>query len=150
MGVYAVQHCNLNCKCCTAFSPIAEESFLNIESYKNDMAKLAELTGGRLSCFYITGGEPLLHPKISEIFSIAREYFPETEIFFMTNGLLLYKIPENFWKNLKQNNISINLSRYPIKIDIDTIREKAKAHLLPYCSTKQWISKKMRREAAET
>jgi hypothetical protein len=27
MGVYAVEHCNLNCKCCTAFSPIAEKVF---------------------------------------------------------------------------------------------------------------------------
>jgi sulfatase maturation enzyme AslB (radical SAM superfamily) len=91
IGVFAVQHCNLNCKCCTTFSPIAEKSFLNIESYKNDMAKLAELTGNKLSNFYVTGGEPLLHPQITEIFSVARKYFPETEIFFMTNGLLLLK-----------------------------------------------------------
>ncbi|GHT99783.1 hypothetical protein FACS1894142_7680 [Spirochaetia bacterium] len=45
MGVYATQHCNLNCKCCTAFSPIAEKEFLDIDTYKKDMEKLAELTG---------------------------------------------------------------------------------------------------------
>jgi MoaA/NifB/PqqE/SkfB family radical SAM enzyme len=128
MGVYAVQHCNLNCKCCTAFSPIAEKNFLNIESYKRDMAKLAELTGNRLSSFYVTGGEPLLHPQIMEIFSIARRYFPETEVYFMTNGLLLLKMAESFWENLKENHIAINLSRYPIPIDVDKIREKTKVY----------------------
>ncbi|MDR1029624.1 MAG: radical SAM protein, partial [Treponema sp.] len=132
MGVYAVQHCNLNCKCCTAFSPIAEERFLNMESYKTDMARLAELSGGRLSSFYITGGEPLLHPQITDIFSVARRYFPETEIYFMTNGLLLLKMPETFWENLRQNNITINVSRYPIHLDIDKIREKAKSHTVRF------------------
>jgi MoaA/NifB/PqqE/SkfB family radical SAM enzyme len=128
MGVYAVQHCNLNCKCCTAFSPIADKSFLNIESYKQDMAKLAELTGHRLSCFYVTGGEPLLHPQITEIFSAARKYFPETEIYFMTNGLLLLKMSNDFWENLSKNRIMINLSRYPIPINTDKIQEKAKSY----------------------
>jgi MoaA/NifB/PqqE/SkfB family radical SAM enzyme len=128
MGVYAVQHCNLNCKCCTAFSPIADKSFLNIESYKNDMTKLAELTGNRLSSFYVTGGEPLLHPHITEIFNIARKYFPKTEIYFMTNGLLLLKMSEEFWGNLNKNSIIINLSRYPIQINLDKIRERTKLY----------------------
>jgi MoaA/NifB/PqqE/SkfB family radical SAM enzyme len=132
MGVYAVQHCNLNCKCCTAFSPIAEKSFLNVESYNTDMAKLAELTGNWLSTFYITGGEPLLHPQITDIFSIARQYFSETEIYFMTNGLLLLKMAENFWDTLGRNNITINLSRYPIHLDIDKIREKAKLYTVRF------------------
>ncbi|MDR2069595.1 MAG: radical SAM protein [Spirochaetaceae bacterium] len=127
MGVYAVQHCNLNCACCTAFSPIAKEEFLDIESYKNDMAKLSSLTGGKLESFYVTGGEPLLHPRILEIFDIAREYFPETEISFMTNGLLLLKMPEAFWINCKRNNVAVSLSRYPIKLDTGRIRELAAA-----------------------
>jgi len=124
MGVYATEHCNLNCKCCTAFSPIAEESFLNIESYKKDMEKLAALTGNKLSLFYVSGGEPLLHPQLLDIFCIARKYFPETEIGFMTNGLLLLKMPGTFWEQCKQYSVSISISRYPINIDIEKIREK--------------------------
>ena len=130
MGVYAAEHCNLNCKCCTAFSPLAEETFLDIESYKNDMKKLAELTGGSLSSFYVTGGEPLLHPRLADIFGIAREYFPETEISFMTNGLLLLKMPEAFWEKCGEYSVSINISRYPVSIDIEKIREKAETYQL--------------------
>jgi hypothetical protein len=128
MGVYAAEHCNLNCKCCTAFSPIAGESFLNIDSYKTDMAKLAELTGGKLSSFYVTGGEPLLHPRLLDIFGIAREYFPDTNIGFMTNGILLLKMPEIFWEQCGRYAVEIAISRYPIKIDIEKIREKGNAH----------------------
>jgi hypothetical protein len=43
MGIYAAQHCNLNCKCCTAFSPIAKECFLDIESYKNDYGNIVKI-----------------------------------------------------------------------------------------------------------
>ncbi|MDR1400073.1 MAG: hypothetical protein LBJ41_09145 [Treponema sp.] len=128
MGVYATEHCNLNCKCCTAFSPIAKETFLNIESYKKDMVKLAELTGGKLSSFYVTGGEPLLHPRILDIFGIARDCFPETTISFMTNGILLLKMPKTFWEQCGQYAVSINISRYPIHIDIEKIKEKGKVH----------------------
>jgi MoaA/NifB/PqqE/SkfB family radical SAM enzyme len=132
IGVYATQHCNLNCKCCTAYSPIAQEEFLDIDSYIKDMAKLAELTGNKMESFYITGGEPLLHPRIMEIFGIAREFFPETEIYFMTNGLLLQKMPEAFWENCGQNKITINLSRYPIRLDIEKIKEKAKIYNIKF------------------
>jgi MoaA/NifB/PqqE/SkfB family radical SAM enzyme len=128
MGVYAVQHCNLNCKCCTAFSPIAEESFLNIASYTKDMAKLGALTGNRLSSFYVTGGEPLLHPQITDILSIARQYFPETDLYVMTNGLLLLKMAETFWETVQKNNIAIHISRYPISLNMDKIHEKARAY----------------------
>jgi sulfatase maturation enzyme AslB (radical SAM superfamily) len=128
MGVYAAEHCNLNCKCCTAFSPVAEETFLNIESYKKDMEKLAELTGNTLSSFYVTGGEPLLHPRLLDIFGIAREYFPKTYISFMTNGLLLLKMPEIFWEKCGQYEVAIDISRYPINIDIEKIREKGRSY----------------------
>jgi MoaA/NifB/PqqE/SkfB family radical SAM enzyme len=65
------------------------------------MAKLAALTGNDLQSFYVTGGEPLLHPRILEIFTIARKYFPRTDLSFMTNGLLLLKMPEIFWETCK-------------------------------------------------
>jgi hypothetical protein len=37
-------------------------------------------------------------------------------------------MPENFWENLKHHDISINLSRYPIHIDVDKIRARAKSY----------------------
>ena len=132
MGVFATQHCNLNCKCCTTFSPIAEKAFLDIETYKKDMKKLAEVTENKLLSFYVTGGEPLLHPQIFEIFNIAREFFPEAKISFITNGLLLLKMSETFWESCQKNNVAIDLSKYPINLDIQKIEEKTKTYNIKF------------------
>jgi hypothetical protein len=125
VGVYATQHCNLKCKCCTAFSPLAEKSFLNLDSFKKDMSKLAELTNHNLELFYVTGGEPLLHPQISDIFNIARSFFQTASMSILTNGLLLLKMPDQFWETCRSNKVEINISRYPINIDMDQIKLKA-------------------------
>ncbi|MHB9291505.1 hypothetical protein Holit_00582 [Hollandina sp. SP2] len=42
----------------------------------------------------------------------------------MTNDLLLLKIAERFWGNVKKNKIPVYVSRYPIHLDVDKIREK--------------------------
>ena len=128
MGVHATDHCNLNCKGCNAFSPIAEEGFLDIQTYKKDIEKLAELTGNKLLSMFVAGGEPLLHPDINEILNITREYFIGTKIYIITNGLLLLKMPEIFWKCCQKNEVEIYISRYPIKINYDLIKEKAKEY----------------------
>jgi MoaA/NifB/PqqE/SkfB family radical SAM enzyme len=128
MGVYATEHCNLNCKGCTNFSPIAKEGFLNIQSYKNDIEILAELTENKLSAFVITGGEPLLHPDINDILNITRKYFLGSKICIITNGLLLLKMPDTFWTCCQKNEVAIYITRYPIKINLDLIKEKAKEH----------------------
>lgn len=35
-----VVHCNLNCKGCGHFSPLASESFLDLETFENDLRRL--------------------------------------------------------------------------------------------------------------
>ena len=132
MSVHATHHCNLNCKCCTAFSPIADEYFLDIDSYKRDMNKLAELSGGKMSNFTVSGGEPLLHPRITEIFDIARSSFAEAEIGFMTNGVLLTKMQESFWESCKKNKVSISISKYPINLNVKEIEKIAKRYDIQY------------------
>jgi len=128
MGVFVTDHCNLNCKGCSSFSPIAEEGFLNIQTYKKDIEKLAELTENKLFSFFFTGGEPLLHPDIHEILDIARKYFPGSHIRLLTNGLLLLIMPEVFWKCCQKNEVEIFMSRYPIKINFDLLEEKVKEY----------------------
>jgi MoaA/NifB/PqqE/SkfB family radical SAM enzyme len=125
IDIPAVEHCNLSCKCCTAFGPLARESFLDIESYKNDMETLAKLTNNQLESVCFTGGEPLLHQRLLEMFDIAGEFFPDTELSFMTNGVLLPKMDKAFWENCRKNRVCISLSRYPIKLDLEEIRKIA-------------------------
>jgi molybdenum cofactor biosynthesis enzyme MoaA len=70
-------HCNLNCAYCGAFAPLAKESFYPVETFKKDCERLSLLTGGKIWEMQVAGGEPLLHPGITEFLTIARSNFRE-------------------------------------------------------------------------
>ena len=125
-----VEHCNLNCWGCDHCAPLAEEYFLGIDEFERDMSRLAELTKdseGAIGTIKLMGGEPLLHPDIQKFTNISRRFFPGSRIEITTNGILLLKQPDSFWKNCRENNITIVATRYPLNIDWDRNKDKAKA-----------------------
>lgn len=95
--VIAAEHCNLNCKGCGSMSPLAEEKFLDLNVYENDLRRLSELSGGVMHHINILGGEPLLHTEIKKIIKITRKYFNYGNIYLVTNGILLPKMDDEFW-----------------------------------------------------
>jgi MoaA/NifB/PqqE/SkfB family radical SAM enzyme len=74
-GILLTDHCNLNCAGCGNYSPLAKERFYDIESFKKECKRISELTGRKISAVTFSGGEPLLHPNITEFFDVARFYF---------------------------------------------------------------------------
>jgi hypothetical protein len=40
-NIPTADHCNLNCKCCNVFSPIAEKTFLDVQTASLDLRKLS-------------------------------------------------------------------------------------------------------------
>ena len=123
--VHIVEHCNLNCQCCNHFSPLAKPYFADIKEIEKDFCRIKELTGGDVDFINLLGGEPLLHPNLTDFFVMARYYFPETHLNLVSNGLLLNNQEENFWEICKQNNIDICVTKYPIKIDWEIIEGKS-------------------------
>ncbi len=123
IDIPVVEHCNLCCKGCTAFSPLAEEEFLDYEQYCKDMSRLAELTNHNLSEITYTGGEPLLHPRFGDMISYARRLYPNAKINFMTNGVLIPSQKDEFWKVCSECNVKVAISRYPIKLNNEKINE---------------------------
>ena len=74
-----------------------------------------------------SGGEPLLHNKLPEIFKISRKYFPNSRIELLTNGTLLEKQPDSFWISAEKEDIGIYVSNYRTGkklYDFDKICEK--------------------------
>jgi len=133
-----VEHCNLRCKGCTAFSPIAEEEFMDYEQYCKDMSRLAELTNHNLSEIVYTGGEPLLHPRFSDFIQFARRLYPKAEISFMTNGVLIPVQTEFFWKICHDCGVKVRVSRYPIKLDNEKIYQIEKKYQVVF----DWVGGK--------
>jgi MoaA/NifB/PqqE/SkfB family radical SAM enzyme len=125
--VHVTEHCNLNCKGCNHFSCLAEEEYLATDQFEKDIKRLSQLSK-KYYDIKILGGEPLLHPQITDFFRITRNYFSSTRIQITTNGILLPKQDDEFWISCRENKITVITSQYPVKLDKKTIKEKAKKH----------------------
>ena len=124
-GVPLAEHCNLKCCGCDHFAPLAEQEFADIGVFENDFARLSELLNGEAVSIGLMGGEPLLHPQVKDFLYIARKYFPKTRIRVVSNGVLLLKQKDDFWKSCRQNNIVIEITKYPIKLKFDEMKKIA-------------------------
>jgi Predicted Fe-S oxidoreductases len=123
-----LDHCNLRCKGCDHFAAIAEERFVSLDDIKKDLAQMSKILNGDVARIGVMGGEPLLHPQLKEILIHTRLFFPKTLIQLVTNGILLLKQTEDFWKACRNNDIIIVNTKYPLILDFDKIREVAKKH----------------------
>ena len=132
LEIDVVDHCNLGCNNCFHFSQIAEPTFMDPESFRKDMKRMSDLSGGLVHKMYLLGGEPLLHPNFDAIIKIAREHFPQTFIQIITNGILLLSAENAVYGNLyeicKEYNICISITEYPVKLDIDKIKKKSREY----------------------
>ena len=118
------EHCNLNCVSCDHFSPLAKETFYELKQFKSDIKRLSELSEGKILKIALEGGEPLLNPKIEEYVKITRMYFPKSTICIITNGLLLNQKNESFFNCIKENNIEIEITKYPVNFNYDEIQKR--------------------------
>ena len=128
VDINVVAHCNLKCKYCANFCPITEEKYLDLDEYDRDCQRLAFLSKGKIKTIRLLGGEPLLHPRLTEVIDITRRHFPSCGIDLVTNGLLLLKMTEAFWRKCAEGGVKVAISHYPIELHYDKIKAAAKAY----------------------
>jgi organic radical activating enzyme len=109
---HLADHCNLNCRGCGHFSPIADETFASLTKYRLDLLRLKEFFSN-LKMIVLMGGEPLLNPQIEDFLSLTRQIFPKSNIQLFTNGILLPNMPTTFWSTCRACSITIDISLYP-------------------------------------
>jgi MoaA/NifB/PqqE/SkfB family radical SAM enzyme len=130
-AVDVTAHCNLDCKGCSHFSPVAEDEYLDIAVFERDCKNLSRLTK-KVWQIALVGGEPLLHPRLPEFFDVARKYFDtRSPLRIITNGILLLKQPDTFWQSCKRNNVEIRVTKYPISINLAGIESLAESWCVP-------------------
>ena len=128
-------YCNLNCRACGSYSPLAEKKFDDVKMMQKSLEHLSKLSGGICHHINILGGEPLLHPELVSIMRMTREYFPVGSILLVTNGTLLLQQNEEFWETCRNNRIIIAPSHYPVDIDYEEIQRKVREEGCKYrCS----------------
>lgn len=108
-------HCNLNCKGCGHCCPLAPESFTDFEQYEKDINELA--TKISLGKIRLMGGEPLLNTDVNKFVKATRKAFPKTDIRIVTNAILLPTMRDEFWQTVIENDVLIDMTRYPIVAD---------------------------------
>lgn len=125
LHLHLADHCNLNCKGCDNFSPIADEVFTDLDVFDADCARVAELSNAKIALVQLLGGEPLLHPQVIDFLRLARHHFPTNRIELVSNGILLKKQKDIFWESCRNYNINIIVTKYPINIDFSDVKMKA-------------------------
>ena len=126
--VHLTEHCNLNCQMCDNFSPIAKEEFADLETLKKDFLRFKELVGNNVNNIILTGGEAALHPQLLDVLVMTRTIFTYVNIVLQSNGILLPGMDSSFWQTCKDNNIKLQITEYPIKINKEKIESLAKEY----------------------
>ena len=122
-----LDHCNLRCKGCDHFANVADEYSVPLNVLQRDIERMRELLGkDGIREISVMGGETLLHPELPEIIEMVRMNFPNVMIRVTTNGLLLLNQNDRFWSVCRENSATIVLTRYPINLKFEKIKEKAK------------------------
>lgn len=133
LEVHVVDHCNLNCRCCSHYSPVSEPWFLTPEDLSKNLSLLSPKGAALFKDIRLLGGEPLMNPELISIMKIVREKFRTQNISVVTNGILLNSMPEEFWDACREFNIGIHFSYYPINVDYDQLALLiARNGLVPY------------------
>lgn len=126
LDVELAGHCNLNCKCCTHFSPLAEKEEIPPKRLKQDLIQLKKVLGEKVHRINLLGGEPLLHSGICECMETVREIFPAPEIVIVTNGILLAEKDAPFWRTVREMRIKIEVTKYPVSLDYRRMKKMAR------------------------
>lgn len=116
---HITNHCNLNCKGCAHFAPLSQEWFANVDEFIKDLKQLSSKV--IIDNLRIFGGEPLLHPQLRLFMHNARSILPQCNISVLTNGILVLQKMKELSNSFINDNIILELTRYPINVDYNDI-----------------------------
>lgn len=121
---HVLDHCNLNCKYCTHYSPLVDEPvFTDYNRLTNDLGKLKEKIDD-IGVIRLLGGEPLLNPELPDYIEYTRRLYPHSIITVVSNGLIIDKISKELIRTMQKNVAFFHISYYPpIESKIDDIKK---------------------------
>lgn len=120
LELIAVDHCNISCRTCNHASPLVPAWFADPDVVRRDFAILAK--SFRPAFVKVLGGEPLMHKRLADVISAARESGISTHFTLTTNGILLDRASDNIWDVIDEIEVSI----FPGTPNPDRIVEQAR------------------------
>lgn len=124
--IHVAEHCNLKCRDCCNISPFNAKKFISLE----EVTDICSFVNTHLlpDVFKVAGGEPTLHPQLDQILQIIKQSGAGKVVRVVSNGLLMHRMTDTFWKNIDQLTISNYISA-PVKPALlEQIKSKARQY----------------------
>lgn len=133
---HVTDHCNLNCKYCTHYSPLVlQPVYTEYEQFADDLRQLKKYITD-IGVIRILGGEPLLNPELGKFIELVRELYPASIITVVTNGLLIDRLESSLIEIMKKNMAFFHISFYPpLKDKVQKIQRFLYEQKIPYTIT---------------
>lgn len=133
---HVADHCNLNCKYCTHYSPlVGKPVFTEYDRFADDLRQLRKYIVD-IGVIRILGGEPLLNPELGRFIELTRELYPASIITVVTNGLLIDRLDPALIEIMKKNMAFFHISFYPpLKDKVQEIQRFLYEKEIPYTIT---------------
>jgi len=92
LELHLAHSCNLTCESCSHYSNQGHKGLVSLDEADHWMS----LWNDRISpkTLSLLGGEPTIHPDLSEFIKLARRKWPSTALRLVTNGFFLHRHPE--------------------------------------------------------
>lgn len=104
LEINVTHHCNLFCKGCSHLSPLLPRFFISPDQLYKELSLLSKYCEPEL--ISLVGGEPLLHPDFLNVVKAVRSSGISKRIRVVTNGILLHKMTDQFWKGVDEVHVS--------------------------------------------
>jgi len=133
---HVADHCNLNCKYCTHYSPLVPQPvYTDHERFSADLRQLKKYIAD-IGVIRILGGEPLLNPELGRFIELTRELYPASIITVVTNGMLIDRLEPALIETMKKNMAFFHISFYPpLKDKVQAIQKFLYEQEIPYTIT---------------
>ncbi len=92
LELHVAHGCNLLCESCSHYSDQGHDGIVSVAEADAWMG----LWSRRLhpSRFALLGGEPTIHPQLSDLVVLSRRHWPDAQLQVVTNGFLLHRHPQ--------------------------------------------------------
>jgi hypothetical protein len=122
LELHVTHVCNLTCESCSHYSNHGHGGHLNLSDADKWMGNWSHRF--QIDEFHLLGGEPTIHPDLTEFVPLVRRHWPKTFIRIRTNGFFLHRHP-NLPARLEADG------RAEIIVSLHHDSPEYRAHLLP-------------------
>lgn len=91
LELHVVHSCNLTCESCSHYSDQGHDGMVSLEEAERWMSAWSKRL--KPQTFSLLGGEPTIHPQLTDFVTLTRRHWPEAMLQIVTNGFLLHRHP---------------------------------------------------------